>query len=934
MQALRRILTKFVNLFRRRRGERDFDAELDAHLEIMQEELQGRGMTVEEARREARVKLGGVEQARELHRQARGFHWLETLAQDVRFALRTLRKNPGFTAVAVLTLALGIGGTTAIFTLVQQVMLRSLPVAQPQQLWRVGDAVQCCFSNGYTQGDGSWLPLNDWSLFSWEAYKLFRADTPAFEDLAAFEIGEHNAGLAVRRAGSQAAVEARIGEYVSGNFFETFGVSAWRGHLFTDADDREGVPPVAVMSYHTWEGEYGSDPSVIGATYDFNGHMFTIIGVGPPGFLGAKIDADGGTPDFWLPLTTEPLIAGPTTQLKNPRLAWLDLIGRVRPGVNPKTLEAQMQVELHQWLASHVPDMTLQEKKFWEKQTLRLVPGGAGVSLMRQTYENGLRLLMFAALCVLLVACANIANLLLARGLRNRHQTAVRVALGASRARLVRKALAESVTLSVFGAVAGIGVAYAGAKLILRLAFGSPGNWIPVNATPSTAVLLFALGVALITGIVFGMAPAWMTSHAEPVEALRGANRITGRSRGIFGAAGAQKTLVIVQAALSLVLLTGAALLGESLRNMEHSNYGFDTSGRYLASIDPKISDYKQEHLAPLFNEIEEHLRAIPGVRAVGAVLEAPQVGWVPGHDIRIDGRPEADGSSGWTRVTPGFFDTFSDKILMGRAITDDDNAATQPVAVVNQAFAKKFFNRENPVGQHFGPLPEKNEGMYEIVGVARDIDFAGGVQPMYFLPEAQATQFDEPESESREVWSHYLYNVVIWAPVNPPNLEAQVKGALADAAPDLVTGGSKPYSEVIRGHFSQENMIASLTWLFGGVGLVLAAVGLYGVTSYGVEQRTSEIGVRMALGANRGSILRMVIGEGMSLALIGIAVGIACAQVLGRFLRSELFGIAMTDPVTFAAVAFGFALVALVACYVPARRAMRVDPVSAMRSE
>ena len=874
-----------------------------------------------------------LHQTKESCRDAIRISFVESLGNDLRFAVRVLRKNPGFTAVAVLTLALGIGGTTATFTLVQQVMLRSLPVTKPEQLWRVGDAVACCYSNGYTQGDGNWLPQNDWSLFSWEAYKLFRADTPAFEDLAAFQIGEGNAELAVRRAASRDAVEPRNGEFVSGNFFETLGISAWRGHLFTDADDREGAPPVAVMSYHTWEGEYGSDPSLIGATYDLNGHPFTIIGIGPPGFFGAKVDANT-MPDFWLPLATEPLIAGASTRLKNPKLAWLDLIGRVRSGVDVKTLQAQMQVELHQWLASHVPDMTLQEKALWEKQTVRLAPGGEGVSLMRRSYESGLRLLMLAAFCVLLVACANIANLLLARGLRNRHPTAVRVALGASRARLVRKGLVESVTLSVFGAVAGIGVAYAGAKLILRLAFGLSDNWIPLGAAPSSAALLFALAGSLITGIVFGMAPAWMTSHAEPVEALRGASRSVGRSCGIFGTSGAQRTLVIVQAAVSLMLLIAAALLGESLRNMEHRNYGFDVGGRYLVSIDPKISNYTQQQLVPVFNEIESQLRAIPGVRAVGSVLEAPQAGWVWGHDIRVEGKPDDDGSSGWSRVTPGFFETFGDKIVMGRAITNEDNADTRPVAVVNEAFVKKFFNKENPIGQHFGPLPEKNEGMYEIVGVASDINFADSVQPMYFLPEAQATQFDDPESESREVWSHYLYNVVIWTPGNPPNLEAQIKRALADAAPDLVTGGSMPYSERIHGNFSQENMIASLTWLFGGVGLVLAAVGLYGVTSYGVEQRTSEIGVRMALGASRVSILRMVIGESVSVALIGIALGIACALVLGRFLRSQLFGIAVTDPVTFAGVAIAFAFVALAASYIPARRALRIDPMVALRHE
>jgi len=272
------------------------------------------------------------------------------------------------------------------------------------------------------------LPANDWNIFSWEAYKLLRANTPAFEQLAAFQIGEANAHLGVRRAGSPAPVATAYGEYVSGNFFETFGISAWRGRLFTEFDDREGAPPVAVVSFHAWQGKYGSDPSVFGATYDLNSHPFMVIGIAPPGFFGAKI-ADEDMPDFWLPLTTEPLIADATSRLTNPRLAWLDLIGRVHPGTNPKSLEAQLQVELHQWLASHVPDMTSQEKALWQKQTLRLTPGGAGVSLMREQYKDGLRLLLLAAVCVLLVACANIANLLLARGLKDRSQTAIRARL-------------------------------------------------------------------------------------------------------------------------------------------------------------------------------------------------------------------------------------------------------------------------------------------------------------------------------------------------------------------------------------------------------------------------------------------------------------------------------------------------------------------------
>jgi putative ABC transport system permease protein len=855
-----------------------------------------------------------------------------TLIQDLRYGLRILRKSPGFTAVAVITLALGVGATTAIFTLVQQVVLRPLPVAQPGQLWRIGDTAHCCYSDGYSQGGGNGLPQNDWSFFSWQAYKFFRADTAAFQQLAAFQIGEANGHLSVRRASSLASVATANGEYVSGNFFETFSISGWRGRLFTDADDREGAPPVAVISFHTWQGKYGSDPSVVGAAYDLNGHPFTIIGIAPPGFFGAKI-AGSDMPDFWLPLTTEPLIAGPTSRLRNPRLAWLDLIGRVRPGTNPKTLESQLQLELHQWLASHVPDMTPQEKTLWEKQTLRLTPGGAGVSLIRENYEESLWLLLMAALCVLLVACANIANLLLARGLKERSEMALRAALGASRGRLVRKALTQSLTLSVFGAGASIAVAYAAARLILQLAFGRPDTWVPVDPVPSAPVLLFALGISVVTGVVFGIAPAWMSSHAEPIEALRGANLSVGGHRHW-----AQKTLVIVQTAVSVVLLSSAAMLGQSLRNLEHQNFGFETSGRYVVSIDPRISDYNQEQLVPLFREVEDHLRVIPGVRMVGAILEAPLSGWVWPHELRIEGKPEPgpndDVKAGWTRVTPRFFETLGDTIVMGRAIADADTAVTRPVAVVNEAFARKFFRKENPIGQHFGPAPRGNAGMYEIVGVASDVDFGDGLQPMYFLPEAQSTRFDDPESEEREVSSHYLYHVVVWAPGNPPGLGLQVKRALAEVDPNLLVYGVQSYAEVIRGDFAQQNMIATLTSLFGVVGLVLAAVGLYGVTAYGVEQRTSEIGVRMALGAHRGSVMAMVVRGAFWHVGIGLALGIPVAIGAGYLMATQLFGVTPWDPLVLLGAALLLVLAALIAAAIPARRATQVDPMIALRHE
>lgn len=860
------------------------------------------------------------------------------LIWELRYGLRTLRKSPGFTGVVICTLALGIGATTAIFTLIQQVMLQSLAVTRPSELWRIGDSDRCCFVNGYTQGNGDGLSQNNWDFFSWEAYKHLRANTSAFENLAAFQVGEANAYLAVRRAGSSTPVETRNGEYVSGNFFETFGISAWRGRLFTDADDQEGAPPVAVMSFRIWQAKYGSDPSVAGGTYEINGHPFTVIGVAAPGFFGAKIDSEN-MPDFWLPLATEPMLAGATSRLKNPRLAWLDLIGRVRPGTNSKILETQLQVELHQWLASHVQEMTPQEKALQQEQRLRLTPGRSGVSRLRERYKDGLLLLLLAAACVLLVACANVANLLLARGLRHRQQTAIRVTLGAPRSRLVRNALIESLMFAVIGGTAGIAVAYAGAGLILHLAFGRAGSWVPVDARPSSAVLLFALAVSLITGLIFGIAPAWMVSDAEPIKAMRGASRAVARNHGVLGSAAAQKALVIMQAAVSLVLLSAAAMLGQSLRNLEHQDFGFDSGGRYVVSIGPKISGYKLEQLLPLYHEVEDQLQLIPGVRSVGSVLAAPQNTWIWPHDIRVEGKPEPaqqdDASTGWTRVTPRFFEALGNRVLMGRPISDEDNASTRPVAMINEAFARRFFGRENPIGQHFGPSPGNNSGMYEIIGVVADVSFGDDLQqPMYFLPEAQSTSLLDAEGEAREVLSHYLSNVVLWAPGNPQDLDAQVRKALATAAPNLVVNSVQPYSQMIQGGFVQQNMIASLTWLFGALGLVLAAVGLYGVTAYGVEQRTNEIGVRMALGADRVIVMQMVLREAFWQVGIGLALGIPAAISAGYLIANHLFGVRPWDPLMLSLATLLLGVATLIAAAIPARRATRVEPMAALRYE
>jgi putative ABC transport system permease protein len=850
---------------------------------------------------------------------------------ELREALRQLRKAPGITTTAVITLALGIGATTAIFTLVHQVMLKSLPVTKPEELWAIGDKIRCCNWGGYNQGDDG-----DFSLFSWEAYKYFRANTSEFADLAALQAG--NAPLGVRRAGSQAQADTRNGEYVSGNFFRTFGVQPWIGRLMTDADDQEGAPPVAVMSYHVWQDKYASDPSVVGAAYQINGHPFTVIGVAAPGFYGAKL-AGWGMPDIWIPLTTEPLLDGATARLKRPDGNFLDLLGRVGPGVNPKSLEARLKVELHDWLASHVPDMQPGEKQLWQQQTLHLVPGGSGVASMRDQYQDGLKLLLIAAGCLLLVACANLANLMLARGLKDRQQMSIRVALGASRGRLIRKVLVESTVLAIIGGALGIGVALAGTKLILHLAFQSGSHdYIPIQATPSWPVLLFALAVSVVTGVLFGITPAWITSHIDPADALRGANRSLGAGRSRV-----QKSLVIGQVAVSLILLSAAALLSRSLRNLEHQNFGFETEGRYIAWINPMLGNYKPEQMEPMFRQIDEGLMRVPGVRLAAPALYAPMTGDSWNDGIRVEGKPDPDPkddtSASWSRVMPGFFEIIDAKIMLGRPIAEQDTAATRKVAVVNQAFVKKFFKDQNPIGQHFGIGKIKYSATFEIVGVTNDMryltyGYRKPVRPMFWVPEAQTAQYDDPAFTSGELWSHFLYNIVIWAPGAQPAMEENVRKVLASVDPNLVLYGVDPYAKVVSSEFQQEKMIATLTTMFGALGLVLAAIGLYGVLAYIVERRTGEIGVRMALGADRRRVIGMVLGGAFWQVGIGLAIGIPSAIGAGKLMAAQLFGVDPWDPVMLTLATLLLGLAAFLASAIPAWRAAAVEPMVALRTE
>jgi len=926
---LRSLIAGLRALLHPSRRNAQIEEELTSFFDASVEDKLRKGLSPENARRAARIEIGSREMVRNKTWSASWESGVDSLMRDLRLAARQLKKSPGFAFAAVVTLALGIGATTAIFSLVQQVLMQSLPVAKPQQLWRIGDKIHCCEWGGYTQDP-------EYSIFSWPLYGYFREHTPDFSDLAAFQGGTPDFG--VRRAGSSQPAQGRISQFVSGNFFHTFGIGPWIGRVLGDADDHAGAAPVAVMSYRAWQQKYGGDRSVIGATFEMDGSPVTVVGVAPPGFFGA-MQSSYANPDFWIPLADEPVLMGSSSLLYQGNENWLDIIGRVRSGTDPGTLQSQLKVELHQWQLSHLADMSAEEKQFLPKQQLHLTPGGSGVAQLREGYRDDLRLLLIAAGCVLLIACANLANLLLARGLKDRPQAAIRAALGASRARLVRKTLAESLSLGMLGAAVGVGFAYLGVSLILHLAFTGPDMWVPISASPSWKMLLFALGLALVTGVLFGIAPAWMTSRTQPIDALRGANRSTGS-----GTAWPQKTLVIVQAAISLVLLSAAALLGMSLRNMEHLNFGFRTEDRYIVWVDPTTAGYKVDQLESLYTRLLDRLRSIPGVRAASAAQYAPMTGNNWDGSVRIEGQPAPSGGhetyASWDRITPGYFVSIGDHVVLGRSFTEHDTATSLSVAVVNEAFAKTFFRGENPLGRHFGRGDDmKHDGDYEIVGVVANArwepwEMRQPVSPMYYLPESQTVPFSDPNQATTEARSHYLLNVILWAQGTPPGLEAQTRKVLADVDPNLPLGGFDPYQHVLESNFTQSDMLSKLTSLFGLLALVLAAVGLYGVTAYSVEQRTCEIGVRMALGANRSSVVAMVIRGAFGQVGLGLTIGIPAAIGAGYLISSQLFGITPWNPLSLTSATILLGLAGLAAAAIPARRAASVDPMGALRAE
>jgi macrolide transport system ATP-binding/permease protein len=833
---------------------------------------------------------------------------------DVKTAARRLREAPGFTLVCVLTLALGIGGNTAVFTLIDRVLLEPLPVQRPSELFRVGDTDACCVNSGL-QGS--------FSLFSYDLYTRLREDAPEFTQLAAFQANTRV--VTIGRASDDTPPETLNGAFVSGNYFQLFELMPAAGRLIYPADDRRGAAAVAVISYNAWAGRFQARGDVVGRTVTLNGVPATIVGVAPRGFYGEALRPN--PPEIWMPLSSEPQLQ-PAARLLDARPShWLYIIGRLKPGTAIPPIEEKLTAALRHWLGTI--DLS-RERGEISTQHIRLISAAAGVNTMRNAVAPTLRLLQVLAAAVLLIACANLASLLLARGTARRTETAVRMALGASRIRLVGQFLLESVLLACAGGVAGLIVSFAGARAIVNLAFRGAAA-VPVDPAPSVLVIAVAFGVSLATGALFGAAPAIVGSRTDPIDALRGASRTAGdRNRRLRG------SLISLQVALSLVLITCAGLLGRSLQNLETQDFGVAIDSRYVIALAPSLTTVAPDELPAMYARMQERLVRIPGVVNAAFSLYAPMSGDNWSTRIVVEGHESEPAAASWNRVSPRYFETVGTPLLRGRAFNERDRPGSPLVALVTQSFARTFFGDADPIGRRIGQTrPE-----IEIVGVVGDAKYQDGrrvAREMFFLPYLQETSESRARAAAAGIRidrSHYPQAVEIQTNAAVPELEREVRRALAGVDGRLTVRSMISMDEQVAGAFNLDRLIARLTVAFGSVALLLACLGLYGVTAYSVARRTREIGLRMAVGASWPRVVGTILHAAIVQLVAGLAIGLPAAFAAGRFLQSRLFGVGAHDPLVLSAGLLLLALSAAIAALLPAGRAARMDPAKALRIE
>ncbi len=811
---------------------------------------------------------------------------LDPLIQDLRYALRALRSTPGFTAVAILSLALGIGANTAIFSLIDSVMLKTLPVRHPEELLVVTNS-------------------QNRELFTNPLWEQIRDRQDVFSSVFAYTFTRFNTS-------SGGEVRYIEGSEVSGAYFETLGVSTVLGRPLTLADDKRGAPGAAVLSYDFWQRAYGGRMDILGQPISLNGHPFPIVGVTAPGFFGVQV---GNAVDVTVPICIEAILNPENNSLDRRGDWWLRIVGRPGPGVLPVQVKARLNTLAPEIFKASVPSMLNKSLSI----TFDIAPAGKGRSAVRDQYAVALITLMVIVGVVLLIACANVANLLLARGASRQKEIAIRMALGSGRARLIRQLLTESLLLSLCGAALGVVFAQWGTRMLVGLLSNSRSS-VFLDLTIDARMLGFTAAVAILTGLLFGLAPAWRGTRVEPQSAMKA------NSRGVIEGSrfGLSKGLVMVQVALSLVLVVGAGLMLATFWKLTSLDTGFDRQNVLLVQIGISGADYPKDRRAQAYNQMLDRVRALPGVRSASMSGMTPisRRNWT--ESLLIDGyiaKSERDTSVAYNSVTPGYFETMGTPLLLGRDFNPHDTAQSPHVAVVNETFVKKFFGHANPIGRTYRWRPNnKLSDPVEIVGVVKDAKYSSlrePVPPTFYHSENQ----DDPRP------------FAVMEIRGSTSLIPAVKSAMEEVNPNIVIQFGT-LSTQIDESLTREKMLATLSGFFGGLALLLAMIGLYGVMSYNVARRRNEIGIRMALGAEQSRVLWMVLGEVTVLIGIGLVLGMAVTLATTRFVTSFLYGLTPNDPRTLGSAAVVLAIVAIVAGYLPARRASRLDPMTALREE
>jgi predicted permease len=918
MSLFRNFATGLRSLFRKNQVDRELDEELAAYLEMEAAEKMRQGVSRKDALREVRLERGSLEVTKEIVRSGGWEFFVETCWHDVLFGLRMLAKSPGFTATAVLTLVLGIGANTSIFSLLNAVMLQSIPVRHPEQLvvlrWSVRELPEESNIGTGSYGDCLWVPgVHQSCSFSYPMYKAILARTNVFSSVLVM------AGAGQLDLSGNGPADLVGGELVSGNYFDTLGVPSALGRTLAPSDDQPGATPVIVLSSAYWQRAFGSAPDAVGKTIRLNGAPFTIVGVIDPGFTRLT---PGKSHDLWVPLSQaaslEPSWNDQRRTIDDATNWWLAIIGRLKPGGTMAQAQAATNLVFRNEMLHGAKPLL---KEIDEPQ-LALLPAQKGLVGFRQFYDKPIYILTVAAGIVLLIACANIAALLLARATAREKEMAVRLALGAGRARIIRQLLTESLLLSSAGAALGIVLADWSAQALAAFISKNAYSTLFIDTRPDARILVFTLGIALLTGILFGIAPAFRGSRIDVGPALKesaassDATRVSGRHFGLGSA------LIVAQVALSVVVLTGAGLLVRTLANLRNIDPGFDTHNVLLFGVNPKLTGYGNDRIQTLYSELQTRLASMPGVISASyssdTLLSAGQ--WTSG--IHIEGQPEKTTvETDMLAVGPSFFETMRLPLLNGRTFAASDLRSTQAVAIVNQTFVRRFLEGRNPIGLRLGgTTPSGNKVEREIVGVVADAkydDLRKPLEPTAYIPLQEGEAYFALRTSTK-----------------PEALIPEVRRIVGAVDDNLPLFDMRTQTQTIDRLLFNERLVAKLSSLFGALALILACVGLYGLLSYEVARRTREIGIRTALGAQRREIFRLVLFQGLILAMVGALVGIGAAIGVTRYLGSLLYGIRATDPATFVIIAFLLIAVALLACYIPSRRATRVDPLVALRYE